>query len=303
MPDLDQTSRVSRRLRDVLEPLVGSVYFAPECHKAYEALGFGPSPARAGDVELPDGAAYFTSRGSVMGQVPGEVVAAAFGVFNPAVVVPAVTMGWGLTDAATIGSARTAGAIAQLERILGPAPDGLARATEILRRLTADLHPQGRPLYSGVLAQGPPDTPLGELWWLGDLLREFRGDSHTIAWVGAGLDAIEIGLLSELWIGLPMKTYVRSRAWSTEQLTAAQDRLRDRGLVEGDGFTEAGRALREDVETTTDRQLAGVVGALGDDADELTTLLAGWSRQVIAAGGYPRAGAADIAPRSAPTGG
>ena len=37
---------------------------------------------------MPDGIAYFTSRGSALGQVPGEVVAATFGVFNPDVVVP-----------------------------------------------------------------------------------------------------------------------------------------------------------------------------------------------------------------------
>ncbi|MEY2591579.1 MAG: hypothetical protein QOJ67_3563, partial [Acidimicrobiaceae bacterium] len=37
-----------------------------------------------------------------MGQVPGQVVASAFAVFNPAAVVPAVDYGWTLTDAPTI---------------------------------------------------------------------------------------------------------------------------------------------------------------------------------------------------------
>jgi hypothetical protein len=77
------------------------------------------------DVALPDGPAYFCSRGSVLGQVPGEVVSAAFGVFNPAVVVPAVAHGWTLTDAATIERARTDGAVGQLRRILGDKPEGL----------------------------------------------------------------------------------------------------------------------------------------------------------------------------------
>ena len=74
-----------------LEPVAGQVYFSPECHAAYAELGFSPSPAttKAG-VALPDGPAYFTSRGSLLGQVPGEVVAAAFGVFNPDAVVPSV---------------------------------------------------------------------------------------------------------------------------------------------------------------------------------------------------------------------
>ena len=295
MPDLETISRVSRRLRDVLEPFAGQVYFSPECHAGYEKLGFGPSPHRTGDVALPDGAAYFTSRGSLMGQVPGEVVAAAFGVFNPAVVKPAVSFGWGLTDAATICATRTDGAVAQLERILGAEPEGLARVTDLLRRLTTDLSQPGRPLFSGVAAQSPPSTPLGEAWWLADMLREYRGDSHTIAWVGAGLDAIEIGLLSELWVGLPMGSYIRTRAWSADQLLAGQERLRARGLIDDEAFTPEGQEVRAGVEATTDRQLAGVVVALGDDADDLFTIMAGWSRQIIDAGGYPKAGAASLA--------
>src|SRR5215510_564482 len=108
-----------RTLRDRIEPLIGQVYFSQECHAAYAALGFAPSPAISNGVALPDGPAYFTSRGSLMGQVPGEVVAAAFGVFNPAAVVPAVTFGWTRTDAATISAARHDGAVAQLVRVLG----------------------------------------------------------------------------------------------------------------------------------------------------------------------------------------
>mgnify|MGYP003704542881 CR=1 FL=1 len=77
----------ARALAAALEPFVGQVYFSPECHANYEALGFAPSRGQANGVALPDGPAYFTSRGSLMGQVPGELVAAAFAVFNPEAVV------------------------------------------------------------------------------------------------------------------------------------------------------------------------------------------------------------------------
>ena len=70
------TPTAARRLGSVLEPVVGQVYFAPECHQAYEALGFSPSARDVDGVAMPDGPAYFTSRGSVLGQVPGTVVAA-----------------------------------------------------------------------------------------------------------------------------------------------------------------------------------------------------------------------------------
>src|ERR1700677_4155510 len=110
----------TRQLASALEPVAAQVYFAPECHQAYEKLGFSASPGVMDNgVHLPNAHAYFTSRGSVMGQVPGEVVAAAFAVFTPEPVIRGVRKGWDLTDAATICEARTEGATAQLERILG----------------------------------------------------------------------------------------------------------------------------------------------------------------------------------------
>jgi hypothetical protein len=46
----------------------------------------------------------------------------------------------------------------------------------------------------------------------------------------AGFDATEIGLLTELYWGLPLRTYIRTRAWSDEDLDAAEARLVARGL-------------------------------------------------------------------------
>ena len=112
----------------------------------------------------------------------------------------------------TICAARTDGATAQFERILGERPEGLARATELLTRATSELRPEGRPLYAGLLHLGLPGTPLGDMWRLTDLLREYRGDSHTAAWISSGFKAPEIGLLSELFWGIPLRSYVRSHA-------------------------------------------------------------------------------------------
>ena len=287
MVDEARLSELARRLRDTIEPVVGQVYFAPECHEEYVALGFAPSPFTSDGVAMPDGPAYFTSRGSCLGQVPGEVVAAAFAVFNPAAVVPSVSFGWSLTTALTIAAARTRGGIGQLRRIIGSSPPGLARARELLLRATDQLGPEGRPLYAGLRSLGLPGDPLGDVWRLGDLLREYRGDAHTAAWVAAGLDAPSIGLLTELYWGIPMRTYVRTRAWSDEQLDAAEERLRQRDLLDGDGFSSAGRALREGIEAATDRQMAAVIGALGDDVEELCDILRPWGDAIRSAGGYP----------------
>ena len=79
------------------------------------------------------------------------------------------------------------------------------------------------------------------MWRRGDQLREYRGDSHIAAWVGAGFDATEIGLLTELYWGLRLRTYSRTRAWTDDQFDAATERLVARGLLADGAFTPAGR--------------------------------------------------------------
>ncbi len=285
----------SRALATAIEPFAGQVYFAPECHKGYAALGFGPSPGKNGEVEMPDGAAYFCSRGSVLGQVPGAVIAATFAVFNPAVVVPAVEHGWTLTDAKTICAARTDGAVSQLRRVLGAEPDDLGRAVDLLRRATDRLTLAGKPLFAGLVAQGLPGEPLANAWRLADQLREYRGDVHIGAWTSAGFDPVEIGLITELYWGLPLRSYIRTRAWSDDDLTAAEERLAARGLIGAGTLTDAGRAAREAIEVTTDEGCAPIVAALGDHLDELVGLVGRWSQQLQAAGSYPAAGPQDLA--------
>jgi hypothetical protein len=291
----------ARRLAAALEPLAGSVYFSPECHAAYEALGFGASPGTTGNgVHLPDGAAYFCSRGSVMGQVPGEVVASAFAVFNPAVVVPAVAYGWTLTDAPTICAARTTGATAQLVRILGERPEGVERVTELLGRAGEPLRPEGRPLFAGLRSLGLPGTALGDAWRLADCLREFRGDCHTAAWTTAGFDATEIGLLTEPYWGVPLRSYVRTRAWSQEELDAAHGRLETRGLLDGEEMTDGGRAAREAVEQATDARCAPALDALGGDLDELLGILEPWGAAIRKEAGYLPGGPHELAAAARP---
>jgi hypothetical protein len=293
-------SWIARHLAAALEPVVGQVYFSPECHAGYAALGFKPSPGDVNGVAMPDGTAYFTSRGSLLGQVPGQVVAAAFGVFNPKAVVPAVTYGWTLTDAPTICATRDDGAIAQLQRILGDEPPGLHRAVQLLLLAVEPLRPEGKPLFAGLLALEMPEQPLGVAWRLGDLLREYRGDVHVNAWTDAGFDAAEIGLATECYWGLPARTYVRTRAWSDADLDAAAERLRSRALFDAhDQLTDSGRAERERVEEHTDDRCRPILDVLGDDVEELIAILQPWGDAIRAEGGYLRSGPHDLAERGA----
>ena len=286
--DEDFLRKRARTLAATLEPVIGQVFFSPECHAAYEKLGFSPSPATFGNgVAAPDGPAYFTSRGSLLGQVEPEVVASAFGVFKPAVVVPGVRFGWTRTDAPTIFAARRAGAVAQLERVCGPGSEDVARVAGLLERAVEPLAEPGRPLFSGLRAQwDDPADAWTRLFHLGDMLREYRGDAHVCAWSSAGVDAIEIGLLTELYMGLPPRTYIRTRGWNDTELDEAQSRLGERGWIKGDALTAPGRRAREDMEGATDRAMTPAIAALGDDVDVVVTALRPWGEQMRAAGGY-----------------
>lgn len=281
-------SIVARRIWDVVEPLAANVYFAPEAHAAYHEVGFDPSARSSGNLHYPDPVAYFTSRGACLGpNVDGHLVASAFGVFKRPLVVAAVADGWRRADQPTVLAARERGAVASLRRLLGDQPEGLGWATGVLQRMVAAAPTEGRALFSGLLSLGYPDDPMGAFWRAADLVREHRGDSHIAAWIAADLDSCEIGVLTDPWRGLPLKSWVRTRGWTDDELDAACDRLRSRGLLDHGGLTDAGRDLREGIDDATDRMETRLVAALGSDARRLFELLDPWCDRIVAAGGYP----------------
>jgi len=146
----------------------------------------------------------------------------------------------------------------------------------------------GRPLFSGLRAQwDDPADAWTRLFHLGDMLREYRGDAHVCAWSTAGVDAIEIGLLTEAYMGLPIRTYIRTRGWNDEELDGAVARLVDRGWLDDSGsLTDSGRAAREEMERATDRSLAPAINALGGDVDDVVEGLRPWGEAMRDAGGY-----------------
>lgn len=291
--DASSTDRDRAQRLRVLEPVASCVYFAPEVHDAFQAIGFGPGIGEDGHLTAPDLAGYYCSRAGCMGQVPGEVVVAAFGVFSPALIVPEVDRGWRTADRDAVLAARLAGAERFLERVLGDDP-GIERATDLLRRAGEAGPFGGRFLYAGLRSLPWPTSRWGRLWRAADIVREYRGDSHIAAWAAAGLDPVEAGLLTEVYYRMPTKRYHAGRGWTEGELDAGLDRLRARGVITGgtaDGepvaFTPAGSELRESIEAATDAQMAPMLDALGDDLDELVGLLAPWAGAIVQAGGFP----------------
>ena len=198
------------------------MYFAPEAVRELRELGlaaYGPG--------------YFCSRGASLGKPSGLVVTSAFGVFSPAVVVPAVEEGWSKTEPAPLLQARSDGAVASLRRLLGePDAKQAGRAVALLRRGLDAAEGAGHVLFSGLKSLPFPADPVRATLALLRLLREHRGDSHISVWTKALVKPIEIQLMSELQMGIPLKTY------SATRLDGRADGRGDRGdACEGAGWT------------------------------------------------------------------
>lgn len=262
----------ARRLRDAVEPLATVSFWAEPSYNAYAALG----------LDFLTG--YVWSRSSVLGQADAGVVAAAFGVFEPGAVAGLLGAAREAATLEQVRAAREQGAVASLSEVVS---DDVTAVATVLREAAGAADVAGRPLYAGAAGQPDPADPYALLWHAATLLRECRGDSHLGACVSAGLTGLEANLLTELWVGYEPTSYAGSRAWSPEAMAAAQDRLRARGLLDGDALSDEGRALRGRVEAATDAAMAPVVTALGDRLDEVVETCNAWSAALLARGWFP----------------
>ncbi|WP_435845646.1 SCO6745 family protein [Streptomyces exfoliatus] len=146
----------------------------------------------------------------------------------------------------------------------------------------------GRPLAAANAGLPWPEAPHLALWQAATILREHRGDGHVAALAATSLDPVE-ALVSFAAVGAAPEPVFASRGWSAAEWTAARERLGARGLVDPEGAaTEAGRALRAEVERRTDELAAAPWTALGpDDTARLADLLGGPWLAAIGSGLLP----------------
>jgi hypothetical protein len=105
--------------------------------------------------------------------------------------------------------------------------------------------------------------------------------------VANGLDPIEMNILTELWVGLPLGSYTASRGWTPEAIAATATAMRDKGWLEGDELSTEGLALRGAIEEDTDRLEQKIIDALGASFERIVTDLDQWSQLCIDAGAFP----------------
>ncbi|NNN22348.1 MAG: hypothetical protein HKL80_10160 [Acidimicrobiales bacterium] len=279
MPSKSEKAK-ARILHDLFEPIAANVYFSPLVQDEYKKLGLAYLPG------------YFCSRSGAMGELPGEVVSSIFAVFNPAIVIPSVSEGWATTKRDAILKARLSGATASLSEILELTDSEslvkIERAAELLLGASKSLQLTFHPIFAGLISLEVPKDPIGRLFRGADLLREHRGDSHSAAWTVHGVDGIEISVLSELYWGIPLKSYVFTRGWSPDEIDQAISRLRDKDLIDTkDSLTTKGFELRESIEEATDLAEEASILALGEDFQELVSILSPMAHKIVEKGGYP----------------
>jgi hypothetical protein len=257
------------------------IYFAPEADEAYAALGLRGN--RMG---------YFASRSAAMGPVTAAVVIATFYNFNPELVESAIPQAWQLASPSAILDARLSAAVRALRRVLpddAPGSPEVAEAAALARRAaeTAAQRPAGRPLFAAHAALPWPDEPLAVLWHAETLLREFRGDAHVAALLLYGIGPVEALVTHAATGDVPDSVLQSTRSWPDEAWKAAEESLRARGFLAGDGsFTEEGVRLREAIEHRTDVASLPAYEPLGEDGCErLRALCRPFSRAVVSAGG------------------
>ena len=239
---------IARRLFRLVEPIHVVTYFADEPTDALMALGMR---------NYWDG--YFAGRSAPLGRVPAGVVHAIFYNFADGEVARHIPRVWDVITPEAALAARERGSVAALRRILGDLADtpGLARAAALAAEAAAGAPTEGRVMYAALRTLPVPDEPVARLWHAATMLREHRGDGHTVALVGEGIGGAEAHMLWALSDGTPARKFGRVHHLPAARLDAVVDGLRARGLMDASELlTDAGRATRERVEALTDELAA-----------------------------------------------
>jgi hypothetical protein len=216
-PDVEPTP--ARRLRDALEPIATQGWWSRPAGEGLTALGVDFFPG------------YVWGRAAALGTPTASVVAATFGVFEPRMIAAAYEAGVASATRDNILAARAAGGAASLDAIADP--DECVAIADPLLRAVDTLDGLGRPLFSALRSLAVPSSPGGRLWRAAELVREYRGDAHLAALVGAGLDAVEANVLTERWLGFALGEYSATRGFGADALADAVGGLQARGWMEG----------------------------------------------------------------------
>jgi hypothetical protein len=281
LPEVVRGGAPARRLRDACEPLAMHAVWSRRTNERLAALG----------LDFLTG--YVGGRAASLGEPSPPVVAAAFAWFEPGLLAGLYEAARAAVPRDQLLQARDGATAASLAEVL--AGDDPAEVAGLLADAAQDADGTGRPLFSGLRGRGRPGDPFQRLWWACDLVREHRGDSHVAVANAAGIGPVEMNVLTECWLGMPLLSYTATRGWPQAAMRAAVQGLEARGWLRDGALTDAGRAARAGIEDRTDAAEQAIVDALGGRLEDVCSRLDGWSERCIAAGAFP----ADILKRAA----
>ncbi|MGH3622240.1 MAG: SCO6745 family protein [Sciscionella sp.] len=271
--------RAGRHCQNSLNALHSTIYFSPDLEKDLAEHGIG-------DQML----VYLLGRAAPLGAAGAGVVTATFNGFKHDLIAKHIPHVWGVVAPRTVLDMRLRAADSTLRRFLGEeivgSPD-MAEAAGLALRASEACSRAARPLYAANADLPVPRTPHLALWHAATLLREHRGDSHFAALANADLDGLE-ALVSHSASsdGLPRDMVMSKRGWTQEDWTAAEQRLRRRGLMDSAGeLTTEGVQLRGRLEDETDRLDRAPYEHLGTVGVERLTVLCTRFTAVAADGG------------------
>ncbi|HEV7628977.1 MAG TPA: hypothetical protein VGO89_21010 [Streptomyces sp.] len=274
--------RAARRCHHMVNPIHSAVYFSPALAK--ELAPYGIEDA---------GAVYVAGRAAALGAVGPGAVTATFFNFSHALIARHLPALWESASPATVLAARLRAVDSMMRELLGEEAVGsakMAEAAQLALKATEGCTRPGRPLYAANADLPVPDAPHLAYWHAATLLREHRGDAHIAVLLQAGLDPLE-ALASHTASGRGMspKWVLATRGYNQTDWAAAQDRLRERGLMGADGdLTEEGTSLRKELEHSTDRLDSAPYEHLGEaGVARLTELASEFAATAATAGAFP----------------
>jgi hypothetical protein len=266
----------------MVNPIHSAVYFSPALAK--ELAPYGIEDA---------GAVYVAGRAAALGAVGPGAVTATFFNFSHALIARHLPALWESASPATVLAARLRAVDSMMRELLGEEAVGsakMAEAAQLALKATEGCTRPGRPLYAANADLPVPDAPHLAYWHAATLLREHRGDAHIAVLLQAGLDPLE-ALASHTASGRGMspKWVLATRGYNQTDWAAAQDRLRERGLMGADGdLTEEGTSLRKELEHSTDRLDSAPYEHLGEaGVARLTELASEFAATAATAGAFP----------------
>lgn len=262
-PPEELTSR-ARRAHRALEPVHAFIYFAAQAQRRYQEVGL-----RGGFME------YLASRSAALGAASAELVTATFYNFSPGIVRRVIPAAWDLASPAAVLQARLQAVDDVLAPLVGSVVSAAQaqEAADLAAEAASVLEAAGRPLYAAHASLPWPTEAHLRLWHALTLLREWRGDGHIALLVGAGIGGAEALHLHAACGGPPVEILRATRGWREPEWSQARERLIERGLLDAEGATAHGRALREGIEAATDALDVGPWRHLGERTERLLELV------------------------------